>query len=259
MEAAQPDKKDPWALVYDLVFSVPHPLLVIVACVAAMLVLAAMATAVVRFWRGDRFEIGFIKVERPEIITELQTSLEAISKDDRLKKNVLWAFRERLNEASYIINNGIEEPAVTSWCRGVLTDIITALSEGGHDRHRASLWIRRGGSLRMYDGMGFRQEAVDFATLPPVSIAGNVLKTGTSYNSADVEADAAFSPKPRSGQAYRSLLAVPVKNPLGATIAALCVDAEAPGYFDSDHEFFANCFADLIALLVAQVVAGDPA
>jgi len=34
----------------------------------------------------------------------------------------------------------------------------------------------------------------------------------------------------------------------------LCIAAEARGYFDSDHEFFAGCFADLIALLVAQVV-----
>jgi hypothetical protein len=109
----------------------------------------------------------------------------------------------------------------------------------------------------MYDGLGFRQEAVDNARLPLTSIAGSVLQTGAAYTSLDVDGDKSFFPKPRSGQDYKSLLAVPVKTPWGKPIATLCVDAEAQGYFDSDHEFFAGCFADLIALLVAQVVTGD--
>ena len=105
---------------------------------AAALVIAALAAFVVRMWRGDHIEIGPLKIERPGIVPGLKTSLEALSRDDRLKANVLWMFRERLNEANRIITDGIEEPAVRAWCRGVLTDIITALSEGGHDRHRAS-------------------------------------------------------------------------------------------------------------------------
>jgi hypothetical protein len=257
VDATTPENKDFWSLLYDLVFSVPHPVLVITACLVTALIIAGLLAVVVRFWRGDRFELGFIKIDRPQTVRSLQMSVEAISKDDRLKKNVLWAFRERLNEANVIIADGIEDEAVQRWCRGVLTDTITALSEGGHDRHRASLWVRHGALLRMYEGIGFRQEAVDRATLPPASIAGNVLITGTSYSSGDIDADHTFSPKPRSGPDYKSLLAVPVKSALGKTIGALCIDAEAPGYFDSDHEFFANCFADLIGLLVAQVVTGD--
>jgi GAF domain-containing protein len=258
VEATTQETKDLSALLYDLVFSVPHPVLIAIACTVAALAIAGLAAIVVRFWRGDRFEIGPIKIERPETVRDLQTSLEAISKDDRLKKNVLWAFRERLNQANAIIGDGIEEAAVLDWCRGVLTDTITALSEGGHDRHRASLWVRRGDRLLMYDGLGFRQDAIDNARLPPASIAGNVLQTGASYNSADIDDDKTFCPKPRSGPDYRSLIAVPVKSPLdGTPIAALCIDAEAPGYFDSDHEFFAGCFADLIAVLLAQVVTGD--
>ena len=145
---------------------------------AAALVIAALAAFVVRMWRGDHIEIGPLKIERPGIVPGLKTSLEALSRDDRLKANVLWMFRERLNEANRIITDGIEEPAVRAWCRGVLTDIITALSEGGHDRHRASLWIGAGNVLEMYTGMGFRQEAVDAATLPRASIAGYVVQTG---------------------------------------------------------------------------------
>jgi hypothetical protein len=257
VEAPTPESKDLWGLLYDLLFSVPHPVLIAIAYVVAALIIAGLLAIVVRFWRGDRFELGFITIERPEAIRNLQTSVDAISKDDRLKKNVLWAFRERLNEANDIIAAGIEDPAVHSWCRGILTDTVTALSEGGHDRHRASLWVKCGDGLRMYDALGFRQEAVDNARLPLSSIAGSVLRTSATYTSTDVDDDKSFFPKPRSGQDYKSLLAVPVKTPWGRPIAALCVDAEAQGYFDSDHEFFAGCFADLIALLVAQVITGD--
>jgi hypothetical protein len=252
-----PDTADPWGLLYDLLSSVPHPALVGIAYVVTALFVAGLLAIVVRFWRGDRFEVGFITIERPEAVKNLQTSVDAISKDDQLKKNVLWAFRERINEANAIIGDGIETPTVHTWCRGILTDTVTALSEGGHDRHRASLWVRHGNQLRMYDALGFRQAAVDNARLPLTSIAGSVLQTGTTYTSADVDGDKSFFPKPRSGQDYRSLLAVPVKTPHGRPIATLCVDAQAPGYFDSDHEFFAGCFADLIALLVAQVETGD--
>jgi GAF domain-containing protein len=252
-----PETDDVWELLRDLLFSVPYPLLVTIACLVAVLLLAGLLAIVVRFWRGDRFELGFITIDRPEAMTSLRASLDAISKDDRLKKNVLWAFRERLNEANAIIGDGIETPAVHAWCRGILIDTVMALSEGGHDRHRASLWVRRGDRLSMYDALGFRQEAVDNARLPLASIAGGVLRTGALYRCADVEGDQSFFPKPRSSQGYRSLLAVPVKTPHGRPIATLCIDAEAPGYFDSDHEFFAGCFADLIALLVAQVVSGD--
>jgi GAF domain-containing protein len=234
-----------------------HPALIVIAYLVAALLIAGMLAIVVRFWRGDRLEAGFITIERSEAVRTLQSSVDEISRDDRLKKNILWAFRERLNEANKIISDGIETRAVHHWCGGILTDTVTALSEGGHDRHRASLWVRRGDRLRMYVGLGFRQEAVDNARLPLTSIAGNVLQTGATYTSADVEGDKSFFPKPRSGPGYRSLLAVPVKTPYGRPIATLCVDAEAQGYFDSDHEFFAGCFADLVALLVAQVVIGD--
>ena len=144
VEAPTPESKDLWGLLYDLLFSVPHPVLIAIAYVVAALIIAGLLAIVVRFWRGDRFELGFITIERPEAIRNLQTSVDAISKDDRLKKNVLWAFRERLNEANDIIAAGIEDPAVHSWCRGILTDTVTALSEGGHDRHRASLWVKCG-------------------------------------------------------------------------------------------------------------------
>jgi hypothetical protein len=252
-----PDKDDPWTLLHDLLFTVPHPVLVGLAYLTAVLVAVVLIGVVMRVWRGDQFELGPLKLERPDKFRSLEASLEALSIDDRLKANVLWVFRERLNEANHIIAYGIEEPAVRAWCRGVLIDVIMALSAGGHDRHRASLWIRSGDVLRMYSGAGFRQEAVDKATLPLTSVAGNVLRNGTFCNTPNVEHDPAFAPKPRTGPAYRSMLAVPVKNPLGTTIAALCVDAEAPGYFDDDDEFFAGCFADLIALLVAQVITGD--
>jgi hypothetical protein len=252
-----PDKPDPWTLLYALVFGVPHPVLVAVELLVALLVVAAVAAVVVRLWRGDRFAAGPLVIEHPQVIRELQLSIQAISRDDRLKANVLWAFRERLNEANRIISAGLEEAQVREWCRGVLTDALTALGEGGHDRHRASLWVRGDSGLRMYDGMGFRQEALDHARLPLASIAGGVLQTGTCHTSTDIDADASFCPKPRSGPDYQSLLAVPVKTPGGATISALCVDAEAPAYFDADHLFFAQCYADLIALLLAQVHAGE--
>jgi GAF domain-containing protein len=257
VKTQSPPAADPWQLLSDLLFSIPHPVLVTIAYLVAALLVAGLLAIVVRFWRGDRFEFGFITIERPEAVKTLQTSVDAISKDDRLKKNVLWAFRERLNEANEIVSDGIEIPAVRAWCRGILTDTVMALGEGGHDRHRASLWVRRGDQLSMYDALGFRQEAVDNARLPLTSIAGGVLQTGAVHTCADVESDKSFFPKPRSSQGYRSLLAVPVKTPYGRPIATLCIDAEAPGYFDSDHEFFAGCFADLIALLVAQVVSGD--
>jgi hypothetical protein len=44
----------------------------------------------------------------------------------------------------------------------------------------------------------------------------------------------------------------------GHTVAALCVDAEGQGYFDADHAFFVACFADLCALLIAQIIPGEP-
>jgi hypothetical protein len=257
VSTSTPDRDDPWTLLHDLVFSVPHPVLLALAYFTAMLLAVVLVGIVRRVWRGDRFEFGPLKLDRPDKFRSLEASLEALSIDDRLKANVLWVFRERLNEANRIIAYGIEAAAVRLWCRGVLIDVIVTLSAGGHDRHRASLWVRAGDVLRMYNGAGFRQEAVDNAMLPLASIAGNVLRNGTLCNSGNVERDPAFSPKPRSGPAYRSLLAVPVKTPLGKTIAALCVDAEGPGYFDDDDEFFAGCFADLIALLVAQVIAGD--
>jgi hypothetical protein len=245
-----------WTLLHDLIFSSPHWILVGLAFLAALALIVALAGLVRRIWNGDRFEFGPVKIGGDERTRNLETSLAALSKDDRLKANVLWMFRERLNAANLIINDGIEAKAVRVWCRGVLTDIVTALSEGGHDRHRASIWVPDENELRIYNGIGFRQEALDNATLPSASIAGTVLRTGKSYKSIDVNDDASFSPKPRSGPSYRSLLAVPIKDPSGRTIAALCVDAEAQGYFDRDHEFFACCFADLIALLVAQVVTG---
>ena len=251
------EKPDALSIIRDLIFGESSWVLAIVEYTVALLFLGLVAAVVYRAWRGDRLECFGFKIERSEQARELKASLDEIDKDDKVKKNVLWMFRERLNEANAIISDGIEDWAVRHWCRGALTDIVTALSEGAHDRHRASLWIRHGDTLRMYNGMGFRQEAVDHATLPPASVAGNVLATGAKCNFGDVEREASFSPKPRSGQAYRSLLGVPVKTPDGRTIAALCVDAEAQGYFDSDHEFFASCFADLIALLLAQVVTGD--
>ena len=109
----------------------------------------------------------------------------------------------------------------------------------------------------MYQGMGFRQEAIENARLPLASVAGTILRTGMTHNTRDIDDDDAFSPKPRSGRAYKSLLAVPVRGPAGTAIAALCVDAEVAGYFDRDHEFFAGCFADLIAVLAAQVLSED--
>jgi len=248
---------DLWGFLHDLIFGSPHPLLVIIEITTGLLVVAALLGVVVRFWKGDRIEIGPVKIDRPEIVRYLEASVDAIVKDDRLKKNVLWTFRERLNEATGIIIGGTDAPRVRTWCRGTLTDIITTLSEGGDDRHRASVWIKVSDRLQMYNGVGFRQDALDNATLPLDSIAGIIFQTGKSHNSKDVDGDNAFALKPRSGRPYKSLLAVPIRTPMGKTIAALCIDAEAQGYFDADHEFFASCFADLIALLVAQVITGD--
>jgi hypothetical protein len=257
MATTTADTSDGWAIVHDLIFGIPAPVLAAVDYLAVLLVIAALVGVVVRLWKGDRLELGPVVLERPELLRYLEESFELLGKDDRLKANVLWVFRERLNEANRIMIAGADELDVHAWCHGVLTDAVMTLSEGGHDRHRASLWIRVGDELRVFDGVGFRQEAIERATLPLASIAGNVLQTGTPYNSRDVDADNAFCPKPRSGQPYRSLLSVPVKTPLGGTVAALCVDAEARAYFDRDHEFFANCFADLTALLLAQVIPGD--
>jgi len=253
------DANGAWDLVHDLVFGVPYAQLLVIEYLVAACVLSAFAALVVRIWRGDRFEAGPLKLERPDRVTTLETSVEAIGKDDRLKANVLWMFRERLSEANRIIGDGIDEDSVRRWCRGALVDVITALGDGGDDRHRASLWVRESDTLVMYEGMGFRQEAIDRATLPLASVAGTILATGVPHNTSDIDADEAFSPKPRSGRAYKSLLAVPVKSPTGTAIAALCVDAEASGYFDRDHEFFAGCFADLIALLATRVITGDDA
>ncbi len=252
-------KEDFWSLLRDLIFNVPHPVLTAVECFVALLVLATLVAAAWRTWTGDRIELGPVKLERSGAVHELRAAVEAISNDDKLKANVLWMFRDRLNEANAILRDGVTRASARGWCGGVLTDVATALSRGGYDRHRASLWIRAGGFLQMFNGNGFRQEALDEATLPLASIAGNVFRTAISYNSRDVGADAAFFPKPRSGRPYRSLLAVPVNARPGRTIATLCIDAEAQGYFDGDDEFFAGCFADLIALLVAQVVDGEDA
>ncbi|MBD5635887.1 MAG: GAF domain-containing protein [Candidatus Eremiobacteraeota bacterium] len=254
-----PPRQDAWSLLHDLIFSVPHAVLTALACATAVVLLAALVLGLIRIWRGDRVELGPFKIERPDMVESLQGALEGLSKDDKLKANVLWMFRDRLSEANRIVGCGIEREPVREWCAGILTDALTALSDGGHDRHRASLWVRAGDGMCMYSGLGFRQEALDRATLPLHSIAGNVVRTGTSHTTSDVRDDQAFAPKPRSGRQYRSLLTVPVKTPGGDTIAALCVDAEVPGYFDRDHVFFAECFADLIALLLAQVVIGEPA
>ncbi len=249
-------EQDFWTLLHDLLFNVPHPILVVLAYATALLVVVALVGCAWRIWTGDRFEFGPLKLERSETAGHLQTALDEISNDDKLKANVLWIFRDRLNGANRIIRDGLERAPVRAWCGEVLTDVVTALSRGGHDRHRASLWVRGPAGLRMYNGNGFRQEAIDNATLPLDSIAGNVFRTGITYNSSDIDSDHAFYPKPRSGRPYQSLLAVPVKAPAGETIATLCIDAEAHGYFDGDDEFFASCFADLIALLLAQILTG---
>lgn len=248
---------DIWGFLHDLVFGSPRPLLLIIDVTTGLLVVGALCGLVVRCWNGDRIELGPLKIDRPELVRNLETSVDAIAKDDRLKKNVLWTFRERLHEATAVIVGGTDGPRVRTWSRGVLTDIITMLSEGGDDRHRASIWINVGDRLCMYNGVGFRRDALDNASLPIDSIAGTILRTGKSHNSRDVDDDNAFAPKPRSGRPYKSLLAVPIRTPIGKTIAALCIDAEAPAYFDADHEFFAGCFAELIALLLTVIVAGD--
>ncbi len=254
MNVAPLQKQDFWLFLHDLIFNIPAPVLSVVEYAVALLVVVGFIGCAARIWRGDRFEFGPVRIERAKIVDDLQTALRDMSRDDKLKGNVLWLVRDRLNEAKRIVRDGVDDGAVKSWCGEVLVDVATAMSRGGHDRHRASLWICGAGGLRMYNGNGFRQEAVERATLPLESIAGNVFVTGTSYNSIAVDADRAFFPKPRSGRAYQSLLSVPVKACSGKTIAILCVDAEARGYFDRDDEFFAGCFADLIALLVAQII-----
>jgi GAF domain-containing protein len=254
MTPATPKEEDFWTLLHDLLFGVPTSVLAVVEYAIAFLVVFALVGCVVRIWKGDRFELGPLKLERAAAVQGLQDALEGLSNDDKLKANVLWIFRDRLNEASRILRDGVGDASVRVWCGNVLTDVATALSRGGYDRHRTSLWIRSGERLRMFNGVGFRQSAVDDATLPLTSIAGSVFQSGSAYRSSDVDADRAFHPKPRSGRPYQSLLSVPVRTPGGKTIAALCVDAESRGYFDADDEFFAGCFADLIGLLLAQVL-----
>jgi hypothetical protein len=254
--ALQP--QDFWTILHDLIFGVPPWLLAAIEYVVALFVLLAVVGSAVRIWKGDRIELGPLKLQRPEVVDGLERALEGVSNDDKLKYNVLWMFRDRLNEANRIVSDGLTERRVHAWTGGVLTDVASALSRGGYDRHRTSLWIRDGDHLKIFNGVGFRDEALALATLPLESIAGSVMRTGKTYNSADINADQSFFPKPRSGRPFQSLLAVPVKSPAGKTLAALCIDAESQGYFDSDDEFFATCFADLMSLLMSQKLGDAP-
>jgi hypothetical protein len=250
--------QDFWNILHDLIFGVPPWLLAALEYGVALFVLVAVVGSAVRIWKGDRIEIGPLKIQRPAVADALERALEGLANDDKLKSNVLWMFRDRLNEANRIISDGLTERRVHAWTGGVLTDVASALSRGGYDRHRTSIWVRADNHLRIFNGVGFREEALALATLPLESIAGSVMRTGTPYNSADINTDRSFFPKQRSGRPFKSLLAVPVKNPAAKTLATLCIDAESQGYFDTDDEFLASCFADLMSLLISQIIGDAP-
>jgi signal transduction protein with GAF and PtsI domain len=75
-----------------------------------------------------------------------------------------------------------------------------------------------------------------------------------TLNIADITAEPGFQPKTRTSKPdYNALLVVPVILSGQRVFGAICIDAEAKGYFTEDDEFFVQCLAETAAMVLSRL------
>lgn len=234
-----------------------HPLLLVGAPFAALLIVALLAVAYFSR-RASKVKIiwGLAEFELPEELRKAKAKVTALRKREERLIAYTGIFNTLAASLSEIASSPtqVEIRRFAGLCAEGLQQILAS--------YKASAWLYDPAAdvLRIYAGQRVSTRTIrDFALRPGKGFAGHVFETGKPLCVSDVTTQPQiFTPDPFSPQDLGAMLGVPIWGSNHQPVGVLCAShAPGPTTFEPTDTAFASLYADLISVALHLARLGN--